>query len=198
VNLRLQSALRDCARAVFTWPTVGWQRDYLYDYAEVSVHENHSGCWYVQGYLDFRANARSSWHVCRLFKSREDAAREAADVFAECVRIVHAYHGGHAVNAPTVAMIEAWEAGEGAELTARVHATIEERGGYEIDFADQDYRGRWASLLWRKAQAATAYQDARSEWLRANDWRPFRDFGEVVAAPVALVPAGQLSLLEVA
>lgn len=168
--------------AVLTWPSRDWP--HLIDYLEVEV-SNHGTCWFVKLWLDFRHGL--TWSRSGTYKTRDEAAQEAADLWAEGVRVVHAYWRGEPVDPPSVAMGATWEATEeGQRLSAAVDAVLASRPQWRGEYPD-DYRQQWAAHLSGKDQTARAYDDARRTWLRAQDWRGFRDGVEPAANKPSVV-----------
>lgn len=179
------------SRAVMTWPSLG--APHLTDYLEVEIHCNHRGVWWVQGWLDFRFSPDLSWGVTRVIDGREAAAQEAADIWAEGVRLVLAYHRGEPMEPPGVRMREAWHVGAGAEIVAALDAVRARRVDHD------NGRGMFARTWANHEPACRAYDVELSAYLRETDWRAFRapDAHRDVK-PESRGPASQLSLLEVA
>jgi hypothetical protein len=192
ISIRLSSHDKS-TRAVLVRPSADYP--HLIDYLECEVAWHHA-TWFTKLWLDFRGGL--SWSRSGLFATRDEAAREAADLWLEGVRIVLAYWRGEPVETPGETMHEAWEAtADGARLSAVVEAVVASRPQWRDDFPT-DYRERWAHYLRGKDETATAYYDARWAWLRAQDWRPYRAGVNNPSVHPDNCRRGQMALLEVA
>jgi hypothetical protein len=193
ISLRLNEHSYPGCRAVLTWPSA--HAPSLIDYLEVELAWHHT-TWFVKLWLDFRGGP--SWSRSGTFATRDEAAREAADLWTEGVRIVLARWRGEPIATPGDVMAEAWEqTTEGARLSTAVEAVLASRPQWRDEWP-ADYRERWAYYLRGKDETATAYYDARVAWLRAQDWRPYRDGVNNPSVHPDNCRRGQMALLEVA
>lgn len=177
------------AKALASWPSTAWP--HLSDSFCVEVYAVHGG-WYVSSHFDIRGTG-GQWNYGRRVTTQGEAAPLAADVFAECARLMSAQHRGEPLRHPGDVMADAWEATPEA---ARLEAAMEESRARRLDVLSND-------TLWREARAETErlrteLHDARAAWFAAQDWRAHRD-----AAPIAHRDAKpdnveQLGLFEVA
>jgi hypothetical protein len=140
---------------------------HLHDCFSVEAYAVHGG-WFAKGHYDIRGEGQ--WNPGHRFASREEAAPWAADVFAECVRLVLARHRGEPLKHPGSVMAEEWEASAEA---MRLAADLDAARGAVAACVEDDVAWRHARM--RVEETWKAAEQGRDAWFRAQDWRGFRD-----------------------
>lgn len=178
--------------AMCHWPSSAWP--HLEDSVCVEVYKVHAG-WYVRADYDVRSGARQSWIRGGLYPTRDAAAAEASDLFAECVRLMLALHRGETLRTPRDVMSDAWNGSDEANRLREAYEVALARRAESLSSDDA-----WRAGAVAVGVAKAALEDAYAAWSKAQDWRNWRDLG----APIVHrdikpgIQAGQLPLLEVA
>jgi hypothetical protein len=183
------------AEALLSWPSSGWGPS-IFDCVWIELYETPKA-WWVKSHVDIRGLEAGQWNRSRPFPTLDEAAREAADLWAEGVRLALAYWRGEPLRHPGEMVAEAWEATSEQASASKVIAAmrkIEDEVFETMDVPGWHARCRAASEDRRAAE--DAMRKSREEWIRARDWRDHRDTPPAYMAPEQ--PRGQLSLLEVA
>lgn len=179
------------SEALLTWPSI-WGA-HVPDMLHVEIYEAPRGkAFYVRSHLDIRGLDGGQWNRGRPFATLAEAAREAADLWAEGVRLSLAYWRGEPLRHPGEMVVDAWE----ATAEARAHEeAIRAARAVELAIGMDKPHALHREASEDRRAAEKARDNARETWVRAQDWRDHRD-----GLPTYMTPeqTGQLALLEVA
>ena len=130
------------------------------EWIEVVVEASHDG-WAASGSTGFPNQRREQWNTRKVFASREEAARFAADYLHTAEALVAAVERGEVPFMPHRGMVAACDAALAQDSRLRDLTTHVEQA--------PDTHAR--SL--RRLALDSAIRDATAAWYRAHDWRDF-------------------------
>lgn len=150
---------RQLERAVYCRMFPGcW--DGVSEWIEAVVERCHDG-WAASGFTSFPNQRREQWNTRRVFASREEAARFAADYVSAAEALVAALERGEVPFLPHRGMAAACDAALAQDgRLLRLTRQLEQAS---------DNRARSV----RRRALESARRDATTAWHNAHDWRDF-------------------------